>query len=166
MDKEKQDKKRNLRLVEKFDSDDYSRFSAPDYLESHLEDNVHYLNSDAERLENSGLSGETEETGSHPNFSGIGPKGYKRSDEKIYEDVCEALMRHRAIDASNIIVKVSSGTVNLSGKIENRGIKKLAESIIENIPGVKDVTNELAVIRGDLRMGGPEGVTKKDLGIT
>lgn len=165
MDKEKQEKKRNLRLVDKFENDDYSRFSAPDYLETGLEDNLHYLNTDSERLENSGLTGNTDEV-PRRSFSGVGPKGYKRTDEKIYEEVCEVLMRHRAIDASNIIVKVSEGIVNLSGKIDGRGMKKLAESIIENIPGVKDVTNELAVIRGELRMGGPEGVTKKDLGIT
>ena len=166
MDKDKQEKKRNLRLVDKFDNDDYSRFAAPDYSEIHLEDNLHYLNSDQESLDNSGLSGATEEQKVERGFKGIGPKGYKRSDDKIYEDVCEALMRHRAIDASNIIVKVSDGIVNLSGKIESRGLKKLAESLSETISGVKEVTNELAVMRGDLRMDGPEGVTKKDLGIT
>lgn len=166
MDKDKQERKRNLRLVDKFDNDDYSRFAAPDYSDTHLDDNLHYLNSDSERLENSGLSGFTEEQSVERGFRGVGPKGYKRSDDKIYEDVCETLMRHRAIDASNIIVKVTSGVVNLSGKIESRGLKKLAESISENVSGVKEVTNELAVMRGDLNMDGPEGVTKKDLGIT
>ncbi|WPU66961.1 BON domain-containing protein [Peredibacter starrii] len=166
MDKEKQERKRNLRLVDKFDSDDYSRYAAPDYADVHLEDNLHYLNTDQERLENSGISGATEEEIADKGFRGVGPKGYKRSDEKIYEDVCESLMRHRAIDASHIIVKVTDGTVYLSGKIESRGLKKLAESVAENISGVKEVTNELSVIRGELRMDGPEGVTQKDLGIT
>ena len=166
MDKDKQERKRNLRLVDKFDNDDYSRFAAPDYNDSHLDDNLHYLNSDRERLANSGLSGVTEDQVVERGFRGVGPKGYKRSDGKIYEDVCETLMRHRAIDASNIIVKVTDGIVNLSGKIESRGLKKLAESISENVSGVKEVTNELAVMRGDLNMDGPEGVTKKDLGIT
>lgn len=171
MDKEKdQERKRKLRLVEKYDNDDYSRFSVPsteDPFES--DDNVHYLNRgfhDREILADSGISGGNEQSGKARGYSGIGPKGYKRSDERIYEDVCESLMRHRAIDASDIAVKVTKGMVNLTGKVDSRPARQLVEKVALNIPGVTEVKNELSVIKGDIKKSGPEGVTKKDLGIT
>lgn len=171
-DQKRPDKKRNLKLVDKYDNDDYSRYAASDYAEGIFElgeeDNVHQLS----HPEYPGMSSEEEEYELESNkphrigFSGVGPKGYKRSDEKIYEEVCEVLMQHRAIDASNIVVKISEGLVNLSGKVNSRFEKKLAEEIIEPLSGVKDIQNELSVMRGNLRLSGPEGVTKKDLGIT
>jgi hypothetical protein len=33
-------------------------------------------------------------------FAGRGPKGYRRSDDRIQEDVCEALSQHSGLDAS------------------------------------------------------------------
>lgn len=77
------------------------------------------------------------------NYSGIGPRDYKRSDERIYEDVCEALYRSSLVDASDITVKVSDGLVTLSGTVENRFSKREAESCVENITGVVDVLNEI-----------------------
>ena len=44
--------------------------------------------------------------GQESNFSGRGPKGYRRSDERIAEEVSEALARHPDIDASDIEVRV------------------------------------------------------------
>lgn len=171
-DQKQSDKKRNLKLVEKYDNDDYSRYAAPDYAESTFElgeeDNVHHLHHPAYP----GISSEEEEyeyESRKPHrrgFAGVGPKGYKRSDEKIYEEICEVLMQHRALDASNIVVKVGQGVVNLSGKVNTRFEKKLTEEITGPITGVTDIQNELTVVRGDLRMSGPEGVKKKDLGIT
>lgn len=167
-DQKQQEKKRNLRLVDRYENDDYSRFAAPDYAESTFEDDeedpVHYLR----HPDYPGISSEEapDEKRVQAGFRGKGPKGYKRSDSKIYEEVCEVLMQHRAIDASNVVVKVSNGVVNLSGKIDSRYSKKLAEELIIIIPGVTDLENELAVMRGELRMSGPEGVKKKDLGIT
>ncbi|WP_408095676.1 BON domain-containing protein [Peredibacter sp. HCB2-198] len=74
---------------------------------------------------------------------GKGPRGYKRSDERIKEEVSEALYLSRDIDASNIEVFVSDGLVILRGEVESRPIKRLTEEIIENISGVVDVRNEL-----------------------
>src|SRR5690606_19088569 len=47
------------------------------------------------------------------NFFGKGPKGYRRSSERIKEDVSEALYRHPEIDASEIEVSVQGGEVVL-----------------------------------------------------
>ena len=81
-----------------------------------------------------------------PNFSGIGPKGYVRSDDKIYDEVCEILFRNPFVDASDINVKVENGIVTLSGTVENRSAKKEAERSTENILGVVDIKNDLRII--------------------
>ena len=76
---------------------------------------------------------------------GKGPKGWKRSDDRIKEDVCETLARHPRIDASDIDVKVEGATVTLSGTVDSKEIKRAAEMAIENLSGVDDVTNEIKV---------------------
>jgi hypothetical protein len=81
-----------------------------------------------------------------PNFSGIGPRGYIRSDEKIHDEVCEVLFRNPFVDASDVDVKVQNGIVTLSGSIANRSAKKEAERSTENILGVIDVKNDLRII--------------------
>lgn len=83
--------------------------------------------------------------GHRVNHSGRGPKGYQRSDEKIKEDVSEALYRSSEVDASYIEVFVTKGHVKLKGTVESRYQKKQAERTIENLSGVIDVFNELHV---------------------
>jgi len=79
---------------------------------------------------------------------GKGPRGYARSDERIREIVCEALTDHDGVDASNIDVVVNAGEVTLSGTVEDRRQKRLAEDVVEACAGVKDVSNQL-------KLGGP-----------
>ena len=80
--------------------------------------------------------------------SGRGPRNYKRSDERIEEDVNEALTRHPGLDASDIEVQVADGEVTLTGAVDSRLDKRIAEDVIENCPGVIDVHNRLRVSRG------------------
>jgi BON domain len=80
--------------------------------------------------------------GSH---RGRGPKGYKRSDQRIHEDVCERLTEDRFIDASNIEVVVKEGEVTLSGIVSSRGLKRRAEDLAEMASGVAHVQNNLRV---------------------
>jgi hypothetical protein len=82
--------------------------------------------------------------------SGKGPKGWKRSDERITEDVNEALARHPELDASDIEVTVMDREVKLSGIVEDRGQKRLAEDIAEDVFGVEDVNNDLKIRHGFL----------------
>lgn len=79
-------------------------------------------------------------------YVGIGPKGYQRSDERIYEDACETLCRNPTVDASNIEVRVEAGVVKLSGTAINRMEKKEAEHCLENIIGVIDIENKLKIV--------------------
>ena len=78
-----------------------------------------------------------------PDYSGKGPKGYVRSDERIHYDVCQALHENIWVDASEIEVRVDHGFVWLSGEVTDRKQKKEAERCIENLAGVKDVINYL-----------------------
>lgn len=78
-------------------------------------------------------------------YVGRGPKGYRRSDERIFEDVCERLTTHPSIDASDIEVKVSDGDVTLTGRVESRTVKHLTENMVETVSGVKEVHNQLRV---------------------
>lgn len=78
-------------------------------------------------------------------YSGVGPKGYKRSDERVKDEVCDILERHGAIDASDVEVTVLDGVVTLTGTVPDRPMKRMAESALDNIPGVKDVNNQLRV---------------------
>jgi len=76
-------------------------------------------------------------------FFGKGPKGYKRSDDRIREDASEALWAHPQIDASEIEVDVREGVVTLSGTVSERRMKRMIEDEIEDLPGVKDVINNV-----------------------
>jgi len=81
------------------------------------------------------------------NHTGRGPRGYKRSDERIREDVSDRLMHDSQIDASDIEVKVSEGTVTLEGTVDSRRIKHMAEDLAESVSGVQDVVNHIRVKR-------------------
>ena len=77
--------------------------------------------------------------------TGRGPKGYRRSDERIREDVCERLTQHGVIDAGDVEVEVSGGEVTLRGRVDSRRTKRLAEDVAEAVAGVWDVHNQLRV---------------------
>lgn len=78
-------------------------------------------------------------------FTGRGPKGYTRSDERIREDVSDRLEQHGDIDATEIEVRVSNGEVTLEGTVEDRWMKRLAEDLAEDCPGVKQVNNRIRI---------------------
>lgn len=77
---------------------------------------------------------------------GKGPKGYQRSDERIKEDISEALRVHSEIDATEIEIEVSAGVVSLSGTVDSRKTKRMVEDEIELISGVNDVKNDLRIL--------------------
>lgn len=78
-------------------------------------------------------------------FEGRGPKNYRRSDERVFEDVCEVLSRHPFIDASEISISVKEGLVTLEGLVETRRVRRLAEEVIVDLLGVRDVENHIKV---------------------
>jgi hypothetical protein len=78
-------------------------------------------------------------------FFGFGPKNYRRSDERVTEEINDRLYRHPEIDASDVDVTVKEGDVTLSGTVDSRRAKYLAEELCDQVMGVKDVNNQLRV---------------------
>ena len=56
--------------------------------------------------------------------------------------------RAAAIDAFEIEVRVENGEVTLTGTVEDRHAKRLAEDLAERFSGVTDVHNQLRVRQG------------------
>ena len=97
--------------------------------------------------ERGGQGYERERGGAGPH-TGRGPRGYQRSDERIREDVCDALCDHGDIDASEMEVTVANGEVTLIGVVSQRSEKRMAEDAVERISGVREVHNQLRVTPG------------------
>lgn len=74
---------------------------------------------------------------------GKGPKNYRRSDDRIREDVSDRLADDDWLDASDIEVKVENGEVTLSGSVHDRDAKRRAENLAERCGGVTHVQNNL-----------------------
>lgn len=74
-----------------------------------------------------------------------GPKGYRRSDERIREDLCDRLMRARHIDSSEVTVEVTNGTVVLEGTVPQRRMKHAIEDLADACLGVQDIDNRIRV---------------------
>lgn len=84
-------------------------------------------------------------------FRGKGPKGYKRSDDRIREDINDRLSDDSYLDATEIEVTVEGGEVTLTGSVSDRNGKRRAEEIAEEISGVINVENRIRVSRQDQR---------------
>jgi hypothetical protein len=74
---------------------------------------------------------------------GVGPRGYRRPDARILDDVCMRLTQHAQIDASDIEVEVEEAEVTLSGTVADRRQKRMVEANVERIAGVVDIHNRL-----------------------
>ena len=76
---------------------------------------------------------------------GRGPRNYRRSDERIRDDVCDRLWDDHDVDASDIEVSVSDRDVTLSGEVDSKHAKRCAEDCAESVSGVEHVQNDLRV---------------------
>lgn len=92
-----------------------------------------------------------------PHARGLGPKGYKRADERISDDAHERLTDDAWVDASEIAISVSGGEATLSGTVTSREAKHRAERIVEDIPGVNHVQNNLRIARPGFLRGDSTG---------
>lgn len=79
---------------------------------------------------------------------GRGPSDYTRSDERIREDVNDALTHDWRLDASSIRVTVKDGEVTLEGAVSGRTDKRRAEDVADDVTGVRHVQNNLRVRSG------------------
>jgi hypothetical protein len=179
--------KRHLRLIKQDESFDFSGQDDIEKFNSAFEigeENVHTLfrslkkmiNPDQELIwRHPGLSGKLEtKTGSekiHHNLDDPDHLGHRlihgiKADDLIFQKVYETLMRSHEIDATQIGIKVSHGIVFLTGKVTSRWMKKMSKRMIENLPGVREVKNELTVVPSHDNPRGPDSAARKDLGIS
>jgi hypothetical protein len=79
-------------------------------------------------------------------LTGRGPKGYKRPDERIREDVSERIAMSR-VNAEDVEVRVEKGEVTLTGFVERREDKRRLEDIAEDCFGVEEVHDHLRLRR-------------------
>lgn len=78
-------------------------------------------------------------------YRGRGPRNYRRSDERIREDINDSLTEHDEIDATDIEVDVQNGDVILSGWVFDYYSKRTAEYLAEDVRGVVNVENRLRI---------------------
>jgi hypothetical protein len=76
--------------------------------------------------------------------AGRGPKGYRRADERILDEVCERFARS-GVDAREVEVEVKEGVVTLGGHVESRDDRRLLAAVAEGILGVSDVDDRMRV---------------------
>lgn len=104
-----------------------------------------------DRERNAGLFAETASRGGFRAavlcVTGRAPKGYRRSDERIREDICERIMARGDIDAGEVSIDVASGRVTLEGAVEERWMKYAIEDIADRCHGVEDIDNRVRVVR-------------------
>ena len=79
---------------------------------------------------------------------GRGPRNYRRSDERIREEVNDRLTDDPHLDATHIEVAVQNREVTLTGTVRNRSEKRHAEDIADGVSGVEHVQNNLRVQQG------------------
>jgi hypothetical protein len=95
----------------------------------------------------------------------IPPEPGSSEDERICVDVMQRLADDWYVDASEIGVAVESGVVTLSGEVENRPEKRLAEDCADDVAGVRDVVNNLRIReprdRGADPRGGPDLLSRR-----
>jgi osmotically-inducible protein OsmY len=68
-----------------------------------------------------------------------------RTDSEIARSAVEALKRHVLIPSERIGVTVSHGRVTLEGEVNWQFQRKLAESTVRKLDGVRDIINEITI---------------------
>ena len=66
------------------------------------------------------------------------------SDRKI-EDAAKASYNFRTVLEDHVTVKATDGVVTLTGVVEDKDERALAEDTVENLPGVTSVKNDLTI---------------------
>ena len=75
------------------------------------------------------------------------PVGTPQSDEdgRIHADIAARLRDDLYVDASGIALAVNGGHVTLTGTVDSRAAKRLAEDCADMVAGVRDVHNNIRI---------------------
>jgi osmotically-inducible protein OsmY len=74
-----------------------------------------------------------------------GPKGYRRTDARIREELCEGLTQRQDLDVSDVSIDVLGGRVTLIGTVPYRHMKYAIEDFAADVAAVTDVDNQIRV---------------------
>lgn len=69
----------------------------------------------------------------------------KKSNDVLRKEVIAALKWEPLLHTNEIDVNVLDGVVSLEGTVDNYAQKREAEHVVKNIPGIKEVTNNVKV---------------------
>lgn len=78
-----------------------------------------------------------------------GPEGFRRSDQRILDDVAERFARSEHVDPSDVSVEVRDGMVVLEGTVPQRYMRWTLEDLAAEVLGVKDVANRIRAVWRD-----------------
>ena len=87
--------------------------------------------------------GDLEEQLAAASHRGKGPKGYRPSDERLRERICDRLTDDPYIDATDVDVSVANCEVTLSGTVATRRMKYSIEDLVADVPGVSAIHNSI-----------------------
>jgi hypothetical protein len=73
--------------------------------------------------------------GAEARYRGVGPKGYRRSDQHVKDQICERLLLDPYLDPSRIAVRVSKGKVTLSGSVPSERMRESAIVAASTVSG-------------------------------
>ena len=76
-------------------------------------------------------------------------RAYRRTDERIRDDVCERLSHSNEVDPTDVTVAVRDGVVTLEGSVPVRPMRYALEDIAARCLGVIDVDNRVRVTPAD-----------------
>lgn len=81
-----------------------------------------------------------------PRKAARGPRGYRRSDARLSEEVYERLSSLGNVeDTRDVAIDVKDAVVTLRGYVRDRRAKRVIEDEAAAVWGVEDVVNELVV---------------------
>lgn len=98
-----------------------------------------------ERFKREGYRSIDERIESGQGHRGKGPRAYRRSDERILEDLNQRLHDDPWLDASDLEISSEGGEVILTGTVPDKFSKRRAEDLAESISGVRSVGNKLRI---------------------
>jgi hypothetical protein len=76
---------------------------------------------------------------------GRGPKGYRRSDARIFVELCDRLTDDGDVDATDVDCSVRDGEITLSGSVGTRPEQRRAELLAGSVRDVVAVRNRIRV---------------------
>lgn len=83
-----------------------------------------------------------------------GPRSYRRSDERIRDDICDRLFGDTGADASEVTIDVSAAVVTLTGTVPDPEDKRVISQIAASVLGVERVDDRIDILAAQ-----PEGST-------